>query len=321
MNSLKKFIATQIILLLLLTFNSCKKEVTLELPKLKTIEVSNNTLTTAQSGGIIENDGGSEIIASGVCWSKNQNPTINDNKTIDKIINGSFTSKITGLTPYSVYYTRAYATNSNGTAYGNTIPVLKPDSIYAGIHDNSFTYHEFASPITLNPIMDSNMLSATAYDSINLQAENDLISILLYMKIANEDSMQTINDSDIFIWARLAINSLDSISFHISRREYYAGLGTAADFNFISAFLKNDIIKSNSYWSYFNKKNNVTYWASVWDYPTDVGTLNGYDGGPWYVSGSQFRYIGIKYKGRLGWIKVDISDPTDPKFISYAIKK
>jgi hypothetical protein len=292
------------------------------LPKLTTIEVSNNNYTTAQSGGIIENDGGSEIIASGVCWSKNQNPTINDNKTNDKITNGSFISKITGLTPYYVYYVRAYATNSVGTSYGNTIPVLKPDSIYAGIHDMSFTYHEFPSPIGLNPIMDSDMLSATAYDSLKLQTENDLISILIYMKIVNEDSLQVIIDSNLFIWARLAINSLDSISFHISSREYYAGQGTSADFNFISAFLENDEIKSNSKWSYFNKSNDIKYWAPVWDYPQKLpSSIIGYDGGPWYVSGPQFRYIGIKYKGRLGWIKVDISDPTGPKFISYAIKK
>jgi N-acetylneuraminic acid mutarotase len=44
---------------------------------------------------------------------------VSDGKTIDGTGPGSFTSSIIGLTPNTTYHVRAYATNSEGTAYGN----------------------------------------------------------------------------------------------------------------------------------------------------------------------------------------------------------
>ena len=92
-------------------------------PVLTTTDLSAITATTATSGGNITNDGGSPVTARGVCWSKNQNPTIADTKTTDGTGTGSFTSAITGLTPGTTYYFRTYATNSIGTAYGNQITI------------------------------------------------------------------------------------------------------------------------------------------------------------------------------------------------------
>jgi uncharacterized protein (TIGR02145 family) len=90
------------------------------LATLTTTTVSSITSTTASSGGNISNDGGGTITARGVVWSTSQNPTIAlTTKTNNGTGTGSFTSSITGLSPGTVYYVRAYATNSAGTAYGN----------------------------------------------------------------------------------------------------------------------------------------------------------------------------------------------------------
>lgn len=86
-----------------------------------TADVTNIALTTATSGGNISSDGGSAILQRGVCWSTATNPTIDDNKTLDGTGTGSFVSSITGLTASTLYYLRAYATNSVGTAYGAEI--------------------------------------------------------------------------------------------------------------------------------------------------------------------------------------------------------
>jgi uncharacterized protein (TIGR02145 family) len=101
------------------TINSCKKDPVI--PTLTTSAVSNITLTTATSGGVITQDGRAEVTARGVCWGTATKPTITGSKTTDGKGVGTFTSSITGLTPNTMYYVRAYATNSAGTAYGNEV--------------------------------------------------------------------------------------------------------------------------------------------------------------------------------------------------------
>ena len=87
-------------------------------PTVTTNEISDVTPSTASCGGNVTNDGGSKVIARGVCWSKSQNPIVGDSCTKDGGDTGDFTSSITGLSANTTYYVRAYATNAAGTAYG-----------------------------------------------------------------------------------------------------------------------------------------------------------------------------------------------------------
>ena len=92
------------------------------LPIVSTKPITSITNRTAASGGIILNDGGSDIIAKGICWSNNPNPTIlNSNFTTEGVGIDSFVSFITGLSPNASYYARAYVTSSSGTSYGNEL--------------------------------------------------------------------------------------------------------------------------------------------------------------------------------------------------------
>jgi uncharacterized protein (TIGR02145 family) len=88
------------------------------LPTIATTAVSNVTQESAQSGGTITDDGGVPVTARGVCWKASSEPDILDSKTEDGTGTGIFTSSVTGLDPGTTYYLRAYATNSQGTAYG-----------------------------------------------------------------------------------------------------------------------------------------------------------------------------------------------------------
>jgi uncharacterized protein (TIGR02145 family) len=76
------------------------------------------TYTTATSGGDISDDGGATITAKGICWNTAENPTIANNHSTDGAGTEGFASSMTGLTDGTTYYVRAYATNSQGTAYG-----------------------------------------------------------------------------------------------------------------------------------------------------------------------------------------------------------
>jgi hypothetical protein len=93
-------------------------------PIVSTTALSGQTGTGAASGGTIVSNGGSTILANGVCWSTTTGPTIASSKTTDAIGNPSFASAITGLTAGTTYYIRAYATNVTGTSYGNELTYM-----------------------------------------------------------------------------------------------------------------------------------------------------------------------------------------------------
>ena len=102
-----------------LLLHSCKKDP--EIPVLTTVAITDITTTSAASGGDVTSDGGADVVARGVCWGTSANPTIAGSSTSDGTGTGAFTSSLTGLTPNTTYYVRAYATNSAGTGYGNEI--------------------------------------------------------------------------------------------------------------------------------------------------------------------------------------------------------
>ena len=108
-------------------------EVVVTLPSLISITVSSISQVSAVGGGNITDNGRGAITARGACWSSTPNPTIANNKTSDGVGIGSFTSSLTDLTLNTTYYVRAYATNSQGTAYGNEVSfTTSPELVYDG---------------------------------------------------------------------------------------------------------------------------------------------------------------------------------------------
>lgn len=97
---------------------------TISLPTLTTSAVTAIGSTFATCGGNISSDGGGTVTARGVCWSTATNPVATGNHTTDGNGNGAFVSSLTGLTVGITYYVRAYATNSEGTAYGNEVSFM-----------------------------------------------------------------------------------------------------------------------------------------------------------------------------------------------------
>jgi len=93
------------------------------LPTVTIAPTSSITTGSAVSGGNVTSDGGATVTERGVVYSKTS--TLPTTSTGTKIVSGSgtgaFTSNITGLTPGSMYYVRAYAINSAGTAYSSLV--------------------------------------------------------------------------------------------------------------------------------------------------------------------------------------------------------
>lgn len=91
------------------------------IPTVTTSQITNITSTSANGGGNVTNDGGSNVIERGVCWGTSANPTINGNHSSSGTGNGTYTVAITGLSPGTTYHVRAYAKNNAGIGYGSDI--------------------------------------------------------------------------------------------------------------------------------------------------------------------------------------------------------
>jgi hypothetical protein len=97
------------------------------LPTVTTFEVMNITTTTAMGGGEVTYDGGATVTERGICWGTSHDPNISGSHASNGTGLGDFTCNMTGLTPNTEYYVRAYAKNSAGTAYGDEVRFITAD--------------------------------------------------------------------------------------------------------------------------------------------------------------------------------------------------
>ena len=93
----------------------------ISVPGVTTASVTNIGSTSATGGGNVISTGGATVTERGICWSMSHNPTLSGNSASSGTGIGSYTVNMTGLTPNTTYYVRAYAINSQGTAYGDEV--------------------------------------------------------------------------------------------------------------------------------------------------------------------------------------------------------
>ena len=88
-------------------------------PSLNATDAATSILaTSALSGGNVTAEGSASVTERGICWSTGATPTTADSKTTTSGTTGAYSSlSITGLTPETKYYVRAYAIGCQ-TAYG-----------------------------------------------------------------------------------------------------------------------------------------------------------------------------------------------------------
>ena len=96
------------------------------IPSVTTGAVDNITTSSAViSGNLVDfGSGASSVSQYGHCWSSETTTPITDNNKTSlgpKNTTGSFESILVGLSQGTLYYVRAYATNDEGTAYGNHV--------------------------------------------------------------------------------------------------------------------------------------------------------------------------------------------------------
>ncbi len=92
-----------------------------QLPTVSTTPVTGITAISGSGGGTVLSEGSSPVTMRGVCWNTAGNPTVADNVTTNGSGPGAYSSLLSPLLPVNAYFTRAYATNMTGTAYGPEI--------------------------------------------------------------------------------------------------------------------------------------------------------------------------------------------------------
>ena len=99
-------------------FGACSHE---KLPTVSTGVITDISSTTATASGTVLDDG-TDVIVRGLCYSFSDSlPSVEGLHTTDGNGPGVFSSQLSDLQPNTTYDVRAYATNSIGTAYGNTV--------------------------------------------------------------------------------------------------------------------------------------------------------------------------------------------------------
>ena len=90
-------------------------------PTVTTYPVTDITLTSAVSGGIVTSDGGAYVTEYGLCWGFNPNPTVNNFHIALGAGAETFTYTMENLYMSLPYHVRAYAINSEGISYGQNV--------------------------------------------------------------------------------------------------------------------------------------------------------------------------------------------------------
>lgn len=95
------------------------------LPTVQTYIANTITSSSAYSGGNVISDGESSVTLRGVVWSAYSNPTRTSFPTGGNMPSGSgagsFITQMPNLYSGTIYYYKAYAVNSSGTAYGDEL--------------------------------------------------------------------------------------------------------------------------------------------------------------------------------------------------------
>jgi len=91
------------------------------LPEITTVEIIDVATQSAKIKGQLISNGGVDIDKVGLCWSTTENPTIDNDFSVEILNDNQFIGTASNLQENTTYFVRSYATNSVGTQYSNQL--------------------------------------------------------------------------------------------------------------------------------------------------------------------------------------------------------
>ena len=111
------------------TFTTLKEIIT-QVPVVTTNVVTEISMVGALLGGEVIAQGASHVTSRGVCWGITHNPVPTSGNYMPCGSGmGVFSVAVSDLVPNTIYYVRAYATNSYGTSYGSEVSFITQNEI------------------------------------------------------------------------------------------------------------------------------------------------------------------------------------------------
>jgi putative cell wall-binding protein len=139
------------------------------------------TLSTATAGGTVVGDGGSAITERGIIYSTSPNPMLGGSGVI-KVADaentiGDYSLNLTGLTPGTTYYVKAFASNAVGTTYGNEIQFATKSSSITAQSNETLTENSLGNAEITLTLKDNDFAEELDKDKFILNSAPQGVSI------------------------------------------------------------------------------------------------------------------------------------------------
>ena len=161
-------------------------------PTVTTNDIRYVYTTSAEGYGSIDNDGGSAIIAHGICWDTSANPLYNSTTSVDKggtSVLGEFHAPMTDLTEGQEYHWRAWAQNSSGVEYGDDKTFTTTSASAPLVSTDAFTSEADTYVIGHGTLISRGGANITAYGHVWDTSEDPKTSLATKTTLASPGSL------------------------------------------------------------------------------------------------------------------------------------